>query len=119
MTIDKSDEGRRVTGTPSDLICQAEERLAAAKTTLACQHEAHAEAQAMDEPIGHGDLFEDGTRKAGESLRIRLAQRDAMVLMREACAALAVVLAGDPTAEVPVEGGAALVWFAARLRGKL
>lgn len=37
---------------------------------------------------------------------------------REACAALAESLAGDMSAAVPVEGGAALVWFAAQLRAR-
>jgi hypothetical protein len=49
-----------------------------------------------------------------ESEAVRLA----VLAEREACAALAESMAGDMAAEVPVEGGAALAWFAAKIRAR-
>ena len=46
------------------------------------------------------------------------AVRLAVLAEREACAALAVKLAGDMSAKVPIEGGAALEWFAAQIRAR-
>ena len=53
------------------------------------------------------ELVDSGLRSAEEA-----------AAEREACAALAESMAGDMATEVPVEGGAALAWFAAKIRAR-